>query len=164
MIIGTLNKSRQQTPGHRLFPLERHLPGAAALSVERSTQMKIALPLLTSIALLAGCAHEKPILNGKVNPPWRTVGDGVSALVDQHAEVAAFERFRDIQIPAERLDTFASIQQITSEISYSAKEREEQKEWFRSAISVWHYTFECQFEAILFIDATGRVQHAMLLG
>jgi hypothetical protein len=97
-------------------------------------------------------------------PPWRAVSDGVAKLVDDHGELSSFDRFKESSVKPEELHTFASVESITERQEYSATERAEQREWFRSAASVWHYTFESQFAGILFVDSAGRVQYAILLG
>ena len=115
--------------------------------------------------LISGCATRPvPAISEFEYVPARAVADGVVALVQQHAERSAFAPFGESSMPPVRLRTFAAIERITSDRQYSAAERAEQREWFRSAHSIWHHTFECQYAAVLFTDAAGRVQHAILLG
>jgi hypothetical protein len=126
--------------------------------------VRVAIPLIALCWLIAGCAHQPALQEVAFVPPWRAVSDGVAKLVDDHGELSAFDRFKESSVKPEELRTFASVESITARQEYSAAERTEQREWFRSAASVWHYTFECQLAGILFVDSAGRVQHAILLG
>ena len=126
--------------------------------------MRVAISLIALCWLIAGCAHQPASKEVAFVPPWRAVSDEVAKLVDDHGELSAFDRFKESSVRPEELHTFASVESITDGHEYSAAERTEQREWFRSAASVWHYTFECQFAGILFVDSDGRVQHAILLG
>lgn len=149
-----------------IVAVDRAFPtGAVELGCAAKTHtVRLAILLLYLCWLIVGCAHQQAPQKAALIPPWRVVSDGVAKLVDQHAELSAFDRFRESSVKAEELHSFASVESITECGEFSAVERAHQREWFRSATSVWHYTFECQFAGILFVDSAGHVQHAILLG
>jgi len=156
-------EARHPFPTH--WPCNGRKSPVASSGARRSLHLvKATIASLLLPALIVGCGHQPTHQPTAFTPPWRVVSSGVAALVDQHAERSAFETFRESSIPVERLRTFAAVERITANRQYSAAERAEQREWFRSASSVWHYTFECQYSGILFTDAFGRVLHAILQG
>lgn len=126
--------------------------------------VKTSLFSLLLCAVIVGCAHHPTPTQTGFTPPWHVVSTRVAALVDQHASRSAFESYRESSRPAERLRTFSAVEHLTSSRHYSAAERAEHRAWFRSASSVWYYTFECQYSGILFTDASGHVRHALLFG
>ena len=146
--------------------LPRRAPRSLSLgSLGVATRLvKRSIPILAFSALIVGCAHHTQPHHVEFTPPWRTVADGVASLAEHHAPRSTFERFRESSTPPARLRTFAAVERATGRRVYSPAERAQQRQWFSSAVSVWHYTFECQYSGVLFLDASGRVQHALLLG
>jgi hypothetical protein len=94
------------------------------------------------------------------------VSKGVADLVEQHADRTAFNRFAESSVPSKRLRSFSDVERIAEErgLVLSESERMQKRQWFESAATIWHYTFECQYSGILFCDETGRVKHALVLG
>ena len=152
----------RSTVGHA----PRHAPPSLSLgSLGVATHIvKTSLFSLLLCAVIVGCAHHPTPTQTGFTPPWHVVSTRVAALVDQHASRSAFESYRESSRPAERLRTFSAVEHLTSSRHYSAAERAEHRAWFRSASSVWYYTFECQYSGILFTDASGHVRHALLFG
>lgn len=124
-------------------------------------------PLIALVAFaFTGCVHAPQVVAPAFTLPWQSVGEGVTALVDRKAHRSEFDAFRNSSDPGRQLQSFAEIERISRGNSreFSALEREQHRAWFHSSDSVWFYSFETQLSGILFCDASGRVQHAILLG
>jgi hypothetical protein len=126
--------------------------------------LRIVVPLIALCSLISGCAHKPITQEPPFTPPSQVVSHGVAGLVDQQAELSAFDRYRESSVGPVKLRKFESVARITADYEFAATDIAEHREWFRSSLSVWHYTFECQYSGILFVDKTGRVRHAILLG
>jgi hypothetical protein len=127
--------------------------------------MKFNFRLLTFALLLStGCTHRAKPAKTAFTMPWQNVSNGVAELVGHHARFTEFKKFQEVSSEPERLQTFDAVEKIIGNRQTSSDQRSEHVNWFTSSASVWHYVFECQFSAIFFLDRSGHVQHAILLG
>jgi hypothetical protein len=122
------------------------------------------VPIFVTCVLLGGCARNTPPRHTAIKPPWKDYSERVAALVDQHAPRSAFDNVRESGTPPQRLHDFSAVERIVGNRDFPAAERVQYRRWFRSAASVWHYSFQFQFSGVLFLDASGRVEHALLFG